>query len=143
MAISLKSKQLLKEWDAVKLKIEKLNEELKPLAEAELRIRKELSDLMFPSKIEGSKNEVELAHGYKVRLTHKVTRKIDEAALSSSMENLIKNNIPVDMLFSKVTKLDTAVYRKLQPEQLALLADVVTTVPQTPVLDIIPPKVKK
>lgn len=125
----------LTEWAQAK-------EELVPYAvkvAAEMRLRKEAFQLIFPLPREGT-NSAPLPHGWQVKGIHKLDYKLDETALPAVAQKLREHNVIVDSLIRARPELVKDVYRTLNQDQLAILSECLEIKPQAPALEVIPPK---
>ena len=131
--------QLLVEWNA---SVTKANE-AKALIEAELDLRKKVFASFYPAPKEGV-NSVDLATGgWILRGNYKLSRKIDQPALAATTEKLRELQVNVDAVVKWVPQLVTGQYRELTKEQKDEFDKVLTIEPQTPTLELVPPKPKK
>ena len=83
----------LLEWEAAKAEVLMA----KPVIEKEQALRKEVQAMFFPTPEEGT-NNFDLAGGYKLKLTYKIDRKVDEGALEAVKEELRKMEVNPDTL---------------------------------------------
>lgn len=114
----------------------------KPLVEAEQALRKEVAKLFFPDPTEGT-NSTDLAQGWKLKLTHKIDRKVDEAALAAVKEELRKLDINPDPLVRFKPELDTKAYKalKLVNEDATKIFDQALVIKESsPTLELVAPK---
>ena len=140
--VTVKMKSLLKEWDTIKQQIAEIEAPLKPLKERESLIRKELAT-HFQDVVEGSKNVIPLANGFSLKLTHKVSRSVDETAFKALHKDLVEAKVPMDILFREVHELEKAVYSKLPAESKTLVDQVLLAKPDAPTIELVPPKPAK
>lgn len=140
--VTPKLKALLKEWNAVKLAMEPIKEQLKPLADRESALRRELAT-HFTDVVEGSKNSIQLAGGYSLKLTHKVKREVDETAFKSLSEDFKKEGLPIDLLFRSKHELEKAVYTKLPAEQKEKIDSLLVVKNESPTIELVAPKESK
>lgn len=139
MSISPRVKTLLKEWGTLTAEINEVKEKLKPLTDREMVLRKELAS-HFENVIEGTKNVLELANGYSLKLNYKLKRSVDEAAFNANLEAMKKANVPVDILFKTEPTLVKGIYSKLNASQIELVDQCLVTTPDTPTLEMVAPK---
>jgi hypothetical protein len=123
---------LIKERDAILLR-------MKPDADREMEIRKQLASALFPKPEEGSQRLI-TADGFEVILTHKVNRKLDEALVDSVMLELPEGCPARELgnLIAYPPKLVMDGYRALPADQLAIVQQMVTETDGAPELKIEP-----
>jgi len=117
-------------------------EEAKAAIAKEQALRKEVADLFFFTPTEGV-NTFELEQGYKLKLTYKIDRKIDEAALDAVRKQLAEDKINIDTLLSYKPSLDTKAYKGLMqvnPEAAKVFDQALTIKPASPTLELVAPK---
>ena len=103
------------------------------LEEAELR-KKVIS--YFPAPVEGT-NKLDLGDGHSIKLTHKLTRNIDEAALIERTEEMESQGIPLDMLIRRKPELAKSVYNKLPKAALQLFDQLLIVRPASGSIEIV------
>ena len=106
----------------------------------EARLRRECFEEGFPEPVEGT-NYVNLENGYRLKGIHKLTRSIDKAALSATLEQLPES--VADSVVNYNPSLALSVYRKLPEDQRRIMDEAVVIKPGMPTLEIIAPKEKK
>jgi hypothetical protein len=117
-------------------------EAAKVMVAREQALRKEVVEMFFPTPVEGT-NNFELAAGYKLKLTYKLDRKLDDAALPAVMQKVRDLGINTDELLSFKPSLDTKAYRvftQLHPEASKVFDEALTVKPGSPVLELVAPK---
>ena len=125
--------QRIAEWN-------KLQEKLKQAVKSEMALRKEIFAELFPAPREGV-NSITLDDGTIVKADHKITRTIDEAALTSAWGELVKAEIPVDDLIKTKPSLSVAAFRLLTDKQHMLFDICLEIKPGAPALEVkFPPK---
>lgn len=118
----------------------------KPLADKEMALRKEVMALYFPTPVEGV-NNAPLAAGWTLKATHKLDRKIDNAALPTVRQQLREQfQINPDNLFRTKYELETAQYKALKAinaEAFTLLETALIIKPASPTIELVAPKKKE
>lgn len=117
-----------------------LRQHLEEIKEKEMELRNRIAKALFPDPKEGANKN--FVGEYSLTLTHKLTRTIDEASLSSVVRTLHENGIPVDELINYKPSLVLSAYRKLEGERLKLFDNVLIIKPATPSLVIVEGKKK-
>lgn len=128
----------LQEWHQAVLAAQ----EAKKVVEAEQALRKEVMALFFPEPVEGT-NKFELEAGWSLKATHKIERKVDEAALPAVLQQLREMGINPDPLIRTKPDLDTKAYRSLvqiNPDAAHVFEQALTIKPGSPTVELIPPK---
>jgi len=116
----------------------------KPVVEKEQALRKEVAELFFPNPKEGT-NTFDLAAGWKLKLTHKIDRKMDEVTLETVKEQVLKLGVNPDLLIAVKPSLDTKAYKALAltyPEAVKVFDLCLTIKPASPTMELVPPKGK-
>lgn len=133
---------------AQQIKLQEWNEalvaatEAKKAIEKEQALRKEIMALFFPTPEEGT-NKVDLGSGWTLKATHKIDRKIDEAALPAVFQQLREMGVNPDPLVRAVPSLETKAYKSLaqiNPDASRVFDQALTIKPGSPTLELIPPK---
>ncbi len=105
---------------------------------AELLLRLKIFGHYFPHPVEGT-NTVELPAvagvPYALKAVHTINRKVDEALLTVSLENLRKT-LPMDTLIKRTPELVISAYRLLTAEEAKLMDTVMDVKPGTPSMKI-------
>jgi len=120
-----------------------LAEGAKVLVAKEQELRKEIAALFFLEPTEGT-NKVELEQGWTLKLTHKIDRKVDEAALPAVQEQLRLLEINPDPLVKMKPDLDTKAYKALKlvnPDAAKVFEQALIIKPASPTLELVAPKV--
>lgn len=125
---------LLQEWKQAADYVE----EVKPYLEHERELRKRVAEAFVPALTEGA-NNVPLKNGYMLKVTHKVTRKVDEALLQNSLEELHALGVNPMAMIDWKPSLRTKFYRMLTPDQTEAFDEILTTSPATPAVEIVAP----
>lgn len=128
----------LQEWHLALAEAAKV----KPIIEKEQALRKEVMSLFFPAPKEGA-NDFPLPQGWTLKGTHKLDRKIDEAALPAVKEQLREKGYNPDPLIDLKPSLNTAVYRTLSDDNRKIFDQALTIKPGSPTLELKPPKEPK
>jgi hypothetical protein len=116
----------------------------KSIIENEQALRKEVASLFFLDPQEGT-NTYDLPAGYKLKLTHKIDRKVDEAALEAVKVQLKEINISIDTLIKYEPKLETKTYKGLKQvnaEAAKVFEQALIVKPASPTLEVVAPKQK-
>ena len=119
--------------------------EAKLTIEYEQGIRKELAAMFFPTPDEGT-NTYALAQGWNLKLTHKIDRKIDEAALEAVKVQLREINVNPDALINMKPSLDTKAYKGLKqvnPDAAKMFEFALIIKDASPTIELVAPKQKK
>lgn len=116
-----------------------LKEQLDTLRAKEMLMRKSIFSRLFPKPVEGT-NKVDLADGFVLKATHKIDRKVDEAALANLKEEFFAEKIPIDNLVRWKPDLSVSAYRKLNPVQVNLFDRALIIKEGSPTLEIVKPK---
>lgn len=133
---------------AQQIKLQEWNEaltaatEAKKAIEKEQALRKEVMALFFPSPEEGT-NKLDIGAGWTLKATHKIDRKIDEAALPAVFQQLREMGVNPDPLVRSVPALETNAYKSLvqiNPEASRVFEQALTIKPGSPTVELIPPK---
>lgn len=122
----------------VKAKIAKraqIQEWLKTGKSEEMELRTELATLFVPTPREGTNNVQ--GQGFAVKLTHKVTRTLDEAALDAVMPQLPEHLRIVGHLISYKPVFSMDVYRTLTDDERKIFDQALTIKDGAPELEII------
>jgi len=130
--------QLIKEWDDLKAQVEAV---AKPLIDKERALRQLVADAMFDEPHEGT-NYVDLESEWRLKLTYKLDRKIDEAMLATVKEQLASMNVSIDKIVKWKPEVVLKAYRELTAEQMNVFDQAVVIKPGTPALEMVPPKEK-
>lgn len=131
-------KQVLANWYVAAREAQ----EAKTVIEKEQSLRKEVAALFFLDPKEGV-NTLELTEGYKLKLTYKIDRKVDEAALDGVKQQLRDLQVNPDPLIVMKPSLDTKVYKGLvlaNPEAAKVFEQALTIKPASSTLEIVAPK---
>lgn len=138
--IEIEKRALLIEWSQAKAKLD----EAKSLVENEMRLRKQVMTMYFPTPSEGI-NTYQLEAGWELKATYKIDRKIDEAALPAINVELRGMNVNPDPLVRFKPELDTTAYKSLvqiNPEAAKVFEKAMISKPTSPSIELKPPKVK-
>lgn len=130
---------LLTEWAAAV----KAAAAAKPAIEAEQEIRKKVFTAFFPAPVEGT-NQYGLTHGWTLKATHKIDRKVDGDAWPAVKEKLLEIGVVADPLVTFEPKLDTKAYKALLTINAAagkVMDTALTIKPGSPTLELVAPKV--
>jgi hypothetical protein len=82
----------------------------------------------------------ELPDGWKLKRTVSYTRKVDATQLESIRALLAQLHVSLDKLVDWKPSLITRQYRQLTEEARAIVDSCITTTPNLPTLDLVPPK---
>jgi hypothetical protein len=127
----------LEEWRAAKANADAV----KSIVQKEQQLRKEIFELFFPEPKEGT-NTLELPEGWKLKGVFKLTRNIDEAALSTVTEHLREIGVNADTLVQWKPSLKLATYKELTAEQRNLMDEAIVCKPGSPTVELVAPKEK-
>jgi hypothetical protein len=108
-------------------------------------IRKSVAAIFFLEPEEGT-NTYDLEQGWKLKLTHRINRKVDEAVLDSVKVQLKELNINMDTLVSYSPKLETKTYKglkKVNPDAAKVFEQALIIKDESPTLELLPPKASK
>lgn len=130
------SLELLKQWAEQK---DKLATICAPIVAEEMRLRKLVFAIAFPSPVEGT-NDVDIPNGWKIKGTYKLDRKLDEAALPIALAELRKQNVVTETLIRYKPEIETKAYKALSDANRMILEQAMTIKPASPTLELIPPK---
>ncbi len=130
------SLDLLKQWAEQKDKLATICE---PIVAEEMRLRKLVFALAFPTPVEGT-NDLDLPNGWKIKGTYKLDRKLDEAALPAVLETLRQQGVVADSLIRRKPEIDTKAYRALSDANRLIFEQAMTIKPASPTLELNPPK---
>lgn len=115
----------------------------KSIIENEQALRKEVAALFFLDPKEGVNTE-DLENGYKLKLTYKIDRKLDDAALDAVKAKLRDEfQINPDALVETKPSLVTKAYKGLcatNPDAAKVFDTALTIKPASPTLEIVTPK---
>lgn len=139
MALTKEDNALINEWNKVKTRVAEIKATLKPDADAEFKLRGKVKAL-FENIVEGSKNALDLGNGYSLKMKQDYTRKVDTASVATLSQAMVEAQVPVSMLFRVKYDLDLTIYRKLTPEQKALVDQTFTLTEDAPTIELITPK---
>lgn len=117
---------------------------LEQAKEAEAILRMQLFTQAFPELVyhpsqEGSFN-IPLPHGWKLKTVVKLNTHLDEAALPSIIEQLLKNKVAVDDLFKYKPSIIMKAYKKLDKEAQQILSEAMSQSRGMPQMELVPPK---
>lgn len=122
--------QLLAQWAQI-------YQALADLKQKENQLRRSIFGDIFPDPKEGT-NTAEMPKGYKLKGTHKIDRKVDEAALAAVLKQLPEGSD--DQLIRRKPELILKPYRALTEEHRNIFDQALIIKPGMPQLEIIPPK---
>lgn len=120
----------LARWASVAVQLGKLKTE-------EASLRKELFDEGFPEPAVGT-NYIDLANDYRLKGIHKLSYKVDEQALSATLEQLPEH--VAAMLIKYKPDLVLSAYKALSDEDKCTMGEALTIKPGMPTLEIVAPK---
>ncbi len=113
----------------------KAKAELAKAKDREMDLRKSISKELFPAPTEGV-NTHELGKGYKIKMTHKLNRTIDEASLSSVLERLPN----AEECVKYKPELAIKKFKALSDEDRLIFEECLVTKPGAPALELVIPK---
>jgi len=103
----------------------------------EMALRKKIVAALFPNPTEGT-NTYQLPGEWKLKLTHKIDRKLDESALEAVWENLAEGS--EDKLIKNKPSLIKKAYDDLTSEEQVIFNEALILKPGSPTLKLIEPK---
>jgi hypothetical protein len=134
--------QNLQRWALLQKEIRALAEAMAPIVEEEKMLRALIVSVAFPKETEGT-HDIDLANGWKLKAALKLDRKVDEAALPAVVAQLQKMQVNADVLLRVKHEVEVKQYRQLTEEQRKVFDQMLTIKPQTPTLELVPPKEAK
>jgi hypothetical protein len=129
---------LMARWHQAKIAVEGFKSQI----EEERDLRKQVIENLFESPKEGT-NKCDLPQGWSLKLTYKIDRKIDEAALPAIKAKLTEMGVNSDVLVTYKPELATKEYKALQTlnEAAAKVFDeAITQKPGSHTIELVPPK---
>ena len=93
---------------------------------------------LFPNPVEGT-NKYPLSDGWVLKMTYRIERKIDEAALALNLARLTENNISADKLVVKKPELSKRAYNGLTVEEKLIFDECLIIKPGSASLEIVLP----
>lgn len=129
----------LLEWEAAQAEAMLV----KPIIAKEQALRKEVAEMFFPDPEEGVNNFELPAGGFKLKLTYKIDRKVDEGSLEAVKEQLRAMDINPDTLIEMKPSLVLKTYRALvqiNTEAAKIFEQALTIKPGSPTLELVAPK---
>jgi len=127
-ALSADAKAKITEWSQI-------SEWLKKGKAREMELRKELVSLFVKKPVEGTNNVQ--GEGYAVKVSHKITRTLDEAALDAVMPQLPEDFRVIGNLISYKPSFSLDVYRAMSDENKKIFEQALTIKDGSPELEII------
>jgi hypothetical protein len=122
--------KIIGDWNAAKHRLDKAKKE-----ESELRLK--VAEL-FPNEKESGTETIDLANDWKLKQVIKLNYTLDKAATPAALEQI--DNVTADRLVTWSPKLSTAEYKRLTPEQKAIIDEVLTIKPGAPTITLVAPK---
>lgn len=119
----------------------RVNKEAGILADKAKKLRLEIAKLAFPNPREGS-NTLALGNGYKLKVEHKINRRIDVAALTMFKDTFEGADIKVDDLVRYKPELTVGNFKKLSEEKQRIFGQCLTITEGTPTVELVEPKAK-
>lgn len=108
----------------------------------EMELRKEISLRLFPLPIEGT-NSMAMPEGWTMKMQYKLDRKVDDEKLKQmKIEMMGKFQIDADRFLRYKTEVQVKEYRTLTEEQRKVFDTALEIKPESPILDLVPPKEK-
>lgn len=130
--------QLLEEWRLACAEVATT----KPIVEREQALRKQVFASFFPKPEEGT-NTIELMAGWKLKGTHKLDRKLDEAAFPAVAAQFKDLGLNAEVCIEYKIVLKTKEFKELTAEQRLVFEQCLTIKPASPSLELVAPKEKK
>jgi len=119
----------------------KFQKQLEILKLQEMQLRQRIFGHYFPNPKEGT-NTYALPHGWALKGTYKINRKIDLALYANHKQEFVKMNIPLDELVEYKPELKIGVYNSLTEDQKKAFDAVLESKPGSPSMEIVLPKRK-
>lgn len=117
-------------------------EAAKSVIAREMGLRRQLMEMAFPNPKEGA-NKFTLPGNWVLKLTHKIDRKVDEAAIEDVIENMGKKfGIDGHLLLRYKPELNTKMFKELPEEQQIIFSEALIIKPSTPTMELVEPKQK-
>jgi hypothetical protein len=129
---------LLAKWEQAK----KETIEAKKIIEAEMTLRKQVMETFFPKPDEGV-NTLEMGNGWKLKGTHKLDYKVDEAMLEHVNVKLRELGENPDLLIERKPTLKLSQYRDLvkrNKDASLIFTQALTIKPASPTVELVAPK---
>jgi len=122
----------------------KIKESIDSLTARELVLRAEIFAECFESPREGV-NAIDLPKGYQLKATHRINRSVSQEAFAAWYQRAMSEHEIVSAeqaraLFKPRWELVISQWKKLDPQQILCLAEVVTEKAGLPALEIVEPK---
>ena len=130
--IKVEKNTKLERWYSIRKKLRLLQEE-------EKKLRQELCEEYFADAKEGT-NSFPLDKGYVLQAKIVINRKVDEATLSSVMEELAMIGVSGDPLIRYKPEVNMKEYRRLDDKARTIFDQALTISKGMPQLDIVLPK---
>ena len=112
--------------------------QLRDLKIAEILLRKELFGEAFPEPVEGTLY-LPLGNGWRLKGNYSLSRSVDITHLGLMREAMDKLGASIDPLLNWKVDLRMTPYRELSDEARKLFDNIVTTKPDSPKLELVPP----
>lgn len=112
--------------------------QLEALQASEMLLRKKICNGLFPDPKEGV-NSHALPDGYVVKMTHKIDRKLDPAALDTLKQSFRDRGLNPDVLVRYKPELAVTPYKALSPEHIHIFDECLIIKPGAPSMEIVQP----
>lgn len=115
-------------------------ETAKLVIEKEQKLRRELMAMYFMSPVEGTQY-VNLPNGWKLKLVHKIDRKVDEKTIGAISDELRMAGFDPNLVFKWKPELSVTGFKALAVEGQKIAAQAFTEKPaNTPTIELVEPK---
>ena len=115
--------------------------ELRVLRKAEMELRRAIFTTAFPDPVEGT-NKLNLSQGWVLKGQYSLERTVDEAVLTTQLDELRQAQIPEDIIVRKPS-LVKRVYNTLNDDQRLLFDQCLIIKPASPSMEIVLPAKNK
>lgn len=127
--------KLISEWTT-------LEAQLGPLKAKEMELRKQIATALFKAPKEGT-NYADLNKGWRLKLVHKLGYKLDMEQAPIVAQQLQSIGVDLGTLIKTKYELGTTAYKALSDSTRAVVDQMITITPQSPALELVPPKESK
>lgn len=126
------TQQMMNEWYETQKQLEALKQK-------EMELRKKIFGYYFKHPEEGV-NTAPLSHGWVLKGTQPINRKVLPEILQAKQAEMRKHGIPLDTLVKWKPEISVSEYKKLSPEHRKEFDSVLEIKPGSPALEIVLPK---
>jgi hypothetical protein len=137
--------EMMTQWYKLLAEIKPIREQLKPLIEAEQKLRQNIIAAVFKPEegqafVEGVKYR-DLGQGWRLQATLKVERKVIEDSITEEVKSVMRERgINLDELLRVKHEVNVKPMRQLTAEQAKLFDTLLYITQPMPTMEIIPPK---